>query len=384
MTKSTVFDLFIVYSQRLAESPVTDVLKPFPKGSSCESYNNVYSYFLEICRKNGLKAAFTTSADIVGPGLCRGYWLFQNDQWLKVSQKGYAKLIFDKFSPVNRQIKTKRALLFSLAKVRPFNNPKLFELFFDKQKSYKKLSKFSIPTVSIEKKTQVGFLNAYKSLQRIIARHPDKADFSDELIVKDRFGAGGLNVFKFNANELEKITTSINKCSRKSFIIQPFVKFDRGLSYLGVPVSADIRLIYLGGKIVQTYLRMAKTGDFRCNEHQGGLLKYIAKKNIHQAVTKVADQVAKKLNQKRSLFALDFIISNYGNVYLLEGNTGPGLDWNLSIKENELESKKLIRLVVKEIANRTVKRKGDRKIEQILPKTDEYSEITGLPIAAVI
>jgi len=49
---------------------------------------------------------------------------------------------------------------------------------------------------------------------------------------------------------------------------------------------------------------------------------------------------------------LDFIISNSGNIYLIEANTGPGLDWNLSIKKNEIESKKLIRIIVKEIARR--------------------------------
>ena len=59
-----------------------------------------------------------------------------------------------------------------------------------------------------------------------------------------------------------------------------------------------------------------------------------------------SDRVAKKLNKPDSMYALDFLVSNNGNIYLLEGNTGPGLDWNTSLKQNENEAKKLIRMVV--------------------------------------
>jgi glutathione synthase/RimK-type ligase-like ATP-grasp enzyme len=94
---------------------------------------------------------------------------------------------------------------------------------------------------------------------------------------------------------------------------------------------------------------MAKAGDFRCNEHQGGLLKYISEREVPSEVVIHSNKIARLLNNKRSLIALDFVISNHGNVCLLEGNTGPGLDWNLSIKENEIEGKKFIRLIVKEL-----------------------------------
>lgn len=223
---------------------------------------------------------------------------------------------------------------------------------------------------------------ALKTLKRITVKHPNRADFSPELIIKDRFGAGGLNIFKIGADKPEKILSSIRKCPRKSFVIQPFIKFDKGFSYLTRPVSADIRLIYLGGRMVQAYLRMAKTGEFRCNEHQGGLLKYIAKREIPDAVAKKASQIAKILKQKKSLFALDFIVSNNGNVYLLEGNTGPGLDWNLSEKENELEAKKLIRIIVKALAKGIQKQKTrKRPIKENFPVITEYPETVLLPLA---
>jgi glutathione synthase/RimK-type ligase-like ATP-grasp enzyme len=149
--------------------------------------------------------------------------------------------------------------------------------------------------------------------------------------------------------------------------MQPFVKFDQGYRYQKTSVSTDIRLIYLGGKTVQTYIRMAKPGDYRCNEHQGGRLKYLALSSIPAAVLKMSEKVAQALGHPESLYALDFIISNNGNVYLLEGNTGPGLDWNLKLKENEREAKKLIRLVVDQALHMSQRQRQVQRLEQKAP-----------------
>lgn len=355
MDEVTTFDLLIVYSEKIATSASSlseDVTAPFAKKSGNENYNLVYGYFLETCRKNNLKAAFATSADIVGAGKCQSYWLFENETWIKTRKTGFSKLIFDKFSPTNKKIKVSRNLFFSSKRIRPFNNPSLFNLCFDKQKTYNKLHQFSIPTITIEENNRKGVDKARKALKGKIVRHQHKDDFSEEIVMKNRFGAGGRNVYKFKANQASRMTASVKKHKKISFIIQPFVKFDKGYCYRNHQVSTDIRLIYLGKKIVQTYIRMAKTGDFRCNEHQGGLLKYIPKKEVPSKVVAVSRKITKILDKKSSLFALDFIISNDGNVYLLEANTGPGLDWNLSIKENEIEAKKLIRIIVKELTKR--------------------------------
>lgn len=356
MNKITTFDVIVVYSEKLATSANSlseNVITPFAKGSGNESYNLVYSYFLKTCQKNNLKAAFTTSADIVGAGLVRSYWLFKNKTWIKIRRTGFSKLIFDKFSPVSKSRKISRNLLFSSKKVRLFNDPYLFDLCFDKQKTYNKLHKFSIPTVTIEDSTRQEVIKARKLLKEKIAKHQNKTDFSREIVMKDRFGAGGINVYKFKANQSNMMIATMKKHKKISFIIQPFVKFNKGFSYKNSLVSTDIRLVYLGNKIVQAYIRMAKKGEFRCNEHAGGFLKYIPKNEMPPKVMAVSRNIAKILNNKSSLFSLDFIISNNGNIYLLEANTGPGLDWNLSIKENEIEAKKLMRVIINEIVRRT-------------------------------
>ena len=366
MNQVTNFDVLIVYSEKLANSASSgsgSITAPFPKGSDNESYNLVYSYFLKYCRKNKLKAAFSTSADIIGTGLVRNYWLFRKNAWIRVRKVGFSKLIFDKFSPTTKSRKIKRNLLFSSKRIRPFNDPYLFDLCFDKQKTYKILNKFSIPAVTIENSTRQGVIKAQKLLKEKIVKHQNRSDFSKEVVMKDRFGAGGLNVYKFGDGQVEKMISKVKKHKRVSFIIQPFVKFDKGFSIQNSCLPTDIRLIYLGQKIIQTYIRMAKKGDFRCNEHAGGLLKYIPKNEVPLEITAISKSIANTLNKKSSLFALDFIVSNDGNTYLLEANTGPGLDWNLSIKKNEIEAKKLMRIIIKEIvrrvssSNNTFKRK---------------------------
>jgi len=395
MTKD-IFDVLIVYSDRLATSANT--LKdgarfPFAEGSNSESYNDVYGYFLEICQKNRLKAAFTTSADIIGAGRCQSYWLYEANSWVKVRKTGYSKVIFDKFSPVNKKIKDNRSLLFSSKKIKSFNQPFLFDLFFDKQKTYKKLHQFSIPTVSIKKNTLKSVNSACKTLEQIKSNHPHREDFSDEIIMKNRFGAGGINVYKFRVGQIREMVKSLKKHNKKSFVIQSFVSFDKGFSYKNSPVSTDIRIIYLRGKIIQTYIRMAKAGDFRCNEHQGATLKYIPISQVPTDVLLASNKIAEVLNKrslflrnnKSSLFALDFIISNNGNIYLLEGNTGPGLDWNLSSKENKKEAQKFIRIVVKELAKLARQTKTSKKeFENVVVGTSAtYSPVPDIFILRV-
>lgn len=357
MTKLTCFNVLIVYTEIFttsASDKLSENNNPFSLGLGNESYNIVYGYFLEICQKFNLNAAFTTSADIVGPGLCRSFWTFKDQKWTKNNFPCYSALIFDKFSPVNNQIKSRRQLLFSLSEIKPFNNPKILNLFFDKQKTYKKLSKYSIPTISISNNTIESINAACKNLTNLISRHSSSKDFSSDLVMKNRFGAGGQDIYKFKAGQSENMLSVICENLDISYIIQPFVLFDKGFNYHNRFAPTDIRLIYLQGKIVQSYIRIAKSGEFRCNEHQGGLLTYLPLDEIPLSVLVKAKKISKILNQKQSLHSLDFIISNSGQVYFLEGDTGPGLDWNMSLKKNEIQSKKLIRLIIENLKTKVI------------------------------
>lgn len=353
----TNFDVLVVYSEKLALSAKdtsNENKTPFKAGSNNESYNIVYGYFLKVCNRLGLKAAFTTSRDIVGAGTCSSFWKYVDDKWQKERSPCYSELIFDKFSPIRKGIKTRRELLFSNSKIKPFNNPDLYNLFFDKQLTYQKLSQHAIPTISMGENNDVESIKgACRTLAKLLGKHPSSKDFGTDIVMKDRFGAGGRHIHKFKCGQSENMLAAMERNTNVSYIIQPFAMFDKGFSYKNRYASTDIRLVYLKGKIVQSYIRVAKSGDFRCNEHQGGLLTYLNLDELPKSLIKKSSQIARVLDKKCSLFTLDFIMSNNGNAYFLEGNTGPGLDWNMSLKKNEVEAKKLIRMVVKELKTRS-------------------------------
>ena len=355
MNKVAEFDVLIVYNSNAATSSgdeKTTIDSPFSPASDSYGYNEVYAYFLTSCQKIGIKAAFSTSSDIIGAGLCKTYWTYKKTKWHKNKQLCHSNLIFDKFSPINKSERTARELLFS-DNVKSYNSRKLFNLFFDKQKTYQALESHAIPTITLDGTSIKTIKQSCNELNTLRESHPRSSDFSDQIVMKDRYGAGGNHVYKFNPNESRKMYSLAAKHKQISFIIQPFAKFDRGFSFNNQLASTDIRLVYLGGEIVQSYIRTALPNEFRCNEHQGGTLTYLDLKDLPKSLIAKSNSIATILEKKSSLYSLDFIMSNSGNPYFLEGNSGPGLDWNTNLKSNERNAKKLIRLIAKQLLFRS-------------------------------
>lgn len=376
MINTKKFDLLVVYTQRAARSASSvnsDTIRPFREESDNSPFNEAYAYFLKSCRRVGVKAAFTTSADITKSGdSFRSYWLYKNDEWQKINQACESSLIFDKFSPITPLQTQVREKLFSNPTIEPFNDPIIYSMFFDKLETYNNLKEFTMPTVAIYKKDEEGIEKALKRLKWLIQRHPKISDFSKKLVLKDRFGLGGKRIFAIdNENQIEAILKIVKKYKLTSFLIQPFVQFKNGYKYKNLNGYIDIRVIHINNNIEQVYLRIAPKGDFRCNEHLGGQLRYIPKSDLQHDIKQDCKKILKTLGIKSSLFALDFIISDSGNVYLMEGNCGPGLDWNLKLKKNEIEAKKFIRSLAKHISKRIEVKNNydDNFVESATPVT---------------
>lgn len=366
--QTDLFDVLVVHTKGVATSASSNnpyVVRPFTEKSGNASYNESYGYFLKACAAQKLKAAFTTSSDLGESGdSFKSYWSFKNGNWNKVVKNCSANLIFDKFSPINKVQEKRRKILFSNEQIKPFNNPKVYSIFFDKFKTHQNLKDFTIPTIPLSSKNSTEIKNSILKLRKMLSKHKNKLDFESELILKDRYGAGGRNIFiiekKYQVRQILKI---VKAHKNTFFIIQPFIKFGNSFSYKNHKGFIDIRTIFLKNKLVQVYLRIAKENDFRCNEHQGGTLDYIPTSELPQKIKNLAQKLVKQLGEKTFLFTLDFVVSDKGNIYLMEGNCGPGLDWNLSLKKNEIYAKKLIRLITEKIAKRvkTSKRKNINK-----------------------
>ena len=355
MQKIDQLDILVVYSASIAlSSSVSDQKSkhPFDINSSRANYNLSYAYVLDYCHSLGLTAGFTASCDITGPGTCSSYWTHDSTGWHKNIRPAHSTQIFDKLSPSTPIRTTERNLLLSDASIIPFNDINIYQIFFDKLLTYQQLPKYTIPTVSIYSSRPRDVKSALTRLNKLIKKHPTPNDFSSAVILKDRFGAGGNDIYKISTNIISTINTIMRKHSKLKFVLQPFLIFDQGFTYKENSATTDIRLIIQHNKLYKCYIRVAQDNNFLCNQHQGGKLTYLKNSEIPSTISSTSQKIIKILNKPHSLYALDFVISNTGHVYFIEGNSNPGIDWTIGNPTSEANGQQLIRRIIDEMADR--------------------------------
>ena len=360
-------DILIVYNSTLALSaavPDSVSLLPFRQDSPQANYNLSYSYFLEACAKRGLTAGFAASNDVSGPGQCTQYWTFRNNAWQKNHAPAFSTQIFDKLSPSTAASRAERDLLLSELRIQPFNDRSLFMMFYDKTLTYEKLAPYTIPTTSVLSSHPDDVNAALERLKVMINEHAHSEDFSPSLILKDRFGAGGNFVFKVTKDYLHSIQILMDNHPTIQFIVQPFLLFDHGFLYKNQRTSTDLRLIFLQDRLLQAYVRLAKGDDFRCNAHQGATLEYVTSNVIPVSVKQMAQEIVSVIAKPLNLFALDFVVSNTGNTYMLEGNCGPGVNWDTGNTADEKMSKQLMDSIITVMA---LKAKKAKRLQKVAP-----------------
>lgn len=347
--KPLEFDAIIVYTGRTALSAGDKTYTgrtPFAKHSSSFGYNKSYAYFLQHCKAQGLRAAFTTTNDISGPGLFSAVWIFEKT-WKRKKQSAHTRLIFDKFSGLAAHNIKPTALLTSTPKedkVHFFHDQKIREIFNNKLKTFTAFSEYAIPTVKIDLLSEKHITAAKKSLGLQLKNHKYRGDFPETFVVKDQFGCGGTNVFKVKENK--KLFSIGKKSGLISFILQPFIE-SSGFHFGKYVGNIDLRIIICNGVIVQSYIRIPKKGDFRANAQQGGEVVYLTHKMIPPDVIKMTAAINKKLPLQNSFYSLDFIKSSTGHLYFIEGDVTPGLNW--FDEEDERHAKQLMRLIIKNL-----------------------------------
>ncbi|GAG07575.1 unnamed protein product, partial [marine sediment metagenome] len=270
-------------------------------------------------------AAFATSKDIIGPGLFQSFWTYDKG-WVRNSGKAHSRILFDKFTPSSARQKNKLKLLTSSRYICTFNNKKITDLFQNKLKTYNHFKEFAIPTVEITSPSKQKIILAKTKLDRLLKKHKYGIDLNNGFLIKDKTGAGGFKIHRvdFDKKGLKEIIKHHESDKKSlSYILQPFINCSDSFGkHYGL---IDLRLILLNHKILQTYIRIAKKGKFECNYHQGGKLVYISQKKIPKDVLTMTKKIIKKLDAeldlKHSLYALDFVRSNNGNLYFIEGNT---------------------------------------------------------------
>lgn len=359
MYYKNLFDVIVVYSEDVAHSASDSKYKeysPFSEEYSDGVNIKPYEYFLESCKNQGISAAFSTSKDITGYGKFSSYWKFDK-KWKRYSKTASSVLLFDKFTPHDRIQRNNLNLLLSHPLIETFTSTHVKKLLNDKLTTYKEFKPLAIPTVSVGLITQLNLTKALKKLDTLIKNHKNKQDFNKDFIIKDRHGSGGINVYKFSRSDSydtieKKIQEDNESIYPTEYIVQPFIACDKGFNFFDYTGFMDLRMIVLNNKVIYSFIRIAKKDDFRANLHQGGKLVVIPKELYPQDVLECVRKINKKLNVSNQLYALDFIKSNSGTIYFIEGNPTPGIIWDEIDLTNIKLEKLFIRNIVKELRNR--------------------------------
>jgi len=178
--------------------------------------------------------------------------------------------------------------------VRLFNTSRAIELCDDKSLTHFALQKAGIPmpdTIFVPKTYEgIGYGNA-AFLENAAAA------LSFPIVVKEWFGSFGQQVYL--ANNLEELYEIVARTAPKPLLLQKMVKSS---------VGRDVRLNVVGGQVVVSMYRTAKSGDFRSNITNGG-----------SAVTYTPTREETKLAEECCrILGLDF-----GGVDILFGERGP-------------------------------------------------------------
>ncbi len=346
-TSPTQRDFLVIYSNKDAQSAANNSytgISPFAGRGAAASCNRSYAYLLKYAKRLGLSAGFATVADISGTGTVSSYWTYTT-QWNRVTHSATTAVVFDKFSNIaHTNDAAMKQLLGDSQSIALYHNHDTRMLFDNKLTTYAALSQYMLPTVAINLGSLKTMNTAKRALKKQIDTHAHIEDFTKELILKDVFGGGGDHIYKIHTDAaFKKIPTGVDDVQ---FLLQPFIhasNFDTGRKN----GKADLRVIIGDKQILQSFIRTAKKGDFRANAKQGGAIDYIATDDIPEQVVKMIAQIQKTAHLKNGMYTLDFMRSENGNLYLVEGNASPGLTW--SNPEDERRAKQLMRIIVKQL-----------------------------------
>ncbi|MFA4931045.1 MAG: hypothetical protein WC570_04240, partial [Patescibacteria group bacterium] len=262
---SNYFDVIILYSGSIANSASDQNYRgkmPFTLHSRQYEYNDSYQYFLQSCHKNGLKAAFSTSKDIIGSGRCRSYWTY-NKKWIRNFQPAASRLIFDKFTPKSPLQLKQFELLIEGGKINTFNSRRLTNIFQNKLRTYQEFKEFAIPTVAFDHPTRRQLILAKSKLDSILLKHNFAHKFHDVYLVKDKHGAGGFNIYKLEFDKpgingmIKQFKTDRQDNKSLSYVLQPFIDARDSFVIHKHTGLIDLRVILMHDQIIQAYIRIA-------------------------------------------------------------------------------------------------------------------------------
>lgn len=154
---------------------------------------------------------------------------------------------------------------------------------------------------------------------------------TNKIVIKPRRGSGGVGV---------KILDKLPEKIEKNTILQEFVE-SKNVPFWETDSNAwDLRNVIIDGKLIDSFIRIAKKGSLLSNINRGGKIRFIKKSEIPEDVWKKICVVESKFRRfKHRIYSIDFILDPKNNAWMIETNAAPGIYYPMAYPDSSKERK---------------------------------------------
>ena len=142
---------------------------------------------------------------------------------------------------------------------------------------------------------------------------------TDQIVVKPISESGGNGVCIVDKSNIQYLDFSSEK------IVQEFIDSSGGVPDISQSTH-DLRLVFVGKKLIYAYIREPKNGCLLANISQGGTLTIVPKSKIPQSIHPILKHIHATLDSFTDrIFAVDFMFDEHAKPWIVEFNAMPGL-----------------------------------------------------------
>jgi glutathione synthase/RimK-type ligase-like ATP-grasp enzyme len=286
--------------------------KPF----SNQEYQYSYEYFYSLCKEHDI-AMYRASYQWYDyeKHMFKYAWIYegQGGQWKKV-ENIKPDLIYDKTKS--------RAELYYKKELMGQHYPFINDLNFTKIVDDKFVTSLIFPEWS--KKNWI--IKSSKDLEKILPQLK-----TSKIVIKPISESGGKGVHIIEKSQVQTIDLDGEN------IVQEFIDSSCGVPGVSNKMH-DLRLVYVGDKLIYAYIREPKEGSYLANLAQGGKLIIVPKENIPASINPIIDCINEKFDSFGDrILAVDFMFDENRKPWIVELNSMPGLFFTPSEKPYMME-----------------------------------------------
>lgn len=269
-----------------------------------KDYQYSYEYFYSLCQKNGIQMYRASYQWYDRKNHFFKYaWIYagENGDWKRVKNIK-PDLIYDK-TKARMEAYYEKSLI---AKNYPFINDLRFTQIID--------DKFLTSKLFPEWSKESFIVRNNKEFQKILKRVKTSL-----VVVKPVSESGGKGILILPKSKAKKLVLN------EEYVVQEFIDSSGGVP--GIKSGThDLRLVFVNKKIVYSYIREPKKGNWLANLAQGGSLKIVPNKIIPSSIfpiVKRAESIFESFSPR--IYTIDIMFDKNKKPWVIELNSMPGL-----------------------------------------------------------